>query len=476
MPQTKTISSRTTLNLLAGDSVEIYNMYVPEPEPVTDLAAVGGYGEIVLTWTAIPEVEYRVEYSILGVDWVVLDSVVAGTKTHNGLTYRIGFFYRVIPILGGFEGTPSNVVQEFTLLRVLEVGPEILGNSKYIGGAFFNDKIYAPPFVKEFGIVFDTTDNSVTTMTGSFPEANSFESPIRHTDDVTYLVPGGNDKFGKLTLSTESIVEVGGALSAFSYLAGVKHTNGYIYCAPFKADRCLLFNIATEAWAKFGTTFTGFDKFATILESTLNGCIYALPRYDNPSANRFLKIDPSIDPLSPTTTLIGTTFTSPNGRFSYMVQAQNGMFYVLPDTDDRVWKLNPLTDTTTQIGPVFAASSLKFGGGILLADGRIICPALNESRCLVIDTNTDTVSLFGDTYAGSSKWRSFVMGSNGKLYAIPSTSTSILEVDPVTLNTYLVGDTAIPPLSILYGSGYLNSDGDMFGLIFNGNRFLKLTS
>ena len=81
-----------------------------------------------------------------------------------------------------------------------------------------------------------------------------------------------------------------------------------------------------------------------------------------------------------------------------------------------------------------------WSGAALALNGKIYCPATMAEQVLEIDPETEKTTLIGSVYSGHAKWHGIALASNGKLYCPPRTAgTQVLEIDPITKTTTLIG-------------------------------------
>jgi len=176
-------------------------------------------------------------------------------------------------------------------------------------------------------------------------------------------------------------------------------------------------------------------------------------------------------PTTTINTLIGSVFTG-NTKYISIVNAQNGKLYCVPDLAAKVLEVDIISGVTTQIGTDYSSSSIdgKWGGGILAPNGKIYCIPLNYGYVMVIDTINKTTTNIGTNYGssgvvgqvGSAKWHGGVLADNGKIYCIPRGYSQMLEIDPSTDTTSLVGSVLT-----LHGEKYLGgvyANGNVYGI------------
>ena len=72
--------------------------------------------------------------------------------------------------------------------------------------------------------------------------------------------------------------------------------------------------------------------------------------------------------------------------------------------------------------------TLKWRGGVLAPNGKIYGIPYSATTILEIDPVTKTTSEFG-SLTGANKWQGGVLAPNGKIYGISYDSTTVLEID-----------------------------------------------
>jgi hypothetical protein len=93
------------------------------------------------------------------------------------------------------------------------------------------------------------------------------------------------------------------------------------------------------------------------------------------------------------------------------------------------------TDYTTASRSAMGASlsgSIKYYGSVLGTDGKIYCVPSGASNILIIDpaAGTASTSTMGASFSGSNQWSGGVLGPDGKIYCIPRNADTILIIDP----------------------------------------------
>jgi hypothetical protein len=88
---------------------------------------------------------------------------------------------------------------------------------------------------------------------------------------------------------------------------------------------------------------------------------------------------------------------------------------------------------------IFIIIDIKWYGGVLAPNGKIYFTPTNPAQILELDPTTNTTSLIGDVYAGSSKMGWWCISNQMVKYNFtPLNSTQILKLDPTTNITSLI--------------------------------------
>ena len=82
----------------------------------------------------------------------------------------------------------------------------------------------------------------------------------------------------------------------------------------------------------------------------------------------------------------------------------------------------------------------------------------------------NTATTFGNL-PGYEKWIGGVLAPNGKIYGIPASSTTVLEIDPVTKTATTFGN--LPGSWNWYG-GVLAPNGKIYGIPFDSTTILEI--
>ena len=151
---------------------------------------------------------------------------------------------------------------------------------------------------------------------------------------------------------------------------------------------------------------------------------------------------------------------------------RDGCLYLVPAKAARVARFDPATGKVTYIGDDFGESDrIKWAGGVLCEDGLIYAlPNYAATRVLRIDPAKGTAERFGDDVKSlncPAGWAGTTQGPDGKLYAVPGASTSVLCFDPATGQLSTFGD--LPEGGWKHaGGGVLAPDGCIYAAPFIG--------
>ena len=116
------------------------------------------------------------------------------------------------------------------------------------------------------------------------------------------------------------------------------------------------------------------------------------------------------------------------------------------------------------------AGTTKWAGGVLASNGMIYGIPCSSTSILKIDPTNDTASTFG-SLAGATKWYGGILAPNGMIYGIPYDSTSILKIDPTNDTTSTFGSLAG---TTKWVGGVLASNGMIYGIAHDSTSILKI--
>eukprot|EP00056_Hartaetosiga_gracilis_P009639 m.138980 g.138980 ORF g.138980 m.138980 type:complete len:557 (+) comp13162_c0_seq27:261-1931(+) len=121
--------------------------------------------------------------------------------------------------------------------------------------------------------------------------------------------------------------------------------------------------------------------------------------------------------------------------------------------------------------PVTEQRDSAWAGGVLASNGLIYAVPLSSTSVAIIDPTTDTIDT--TTITGLSayqKWWGGVLADNGNIYSIPYSSDKLLIIDPST-NTVDLSAT-VPSDTYKWRGGVLGDDGKVYGIPHNFNFML----
>jgi len=210
-----------------------------------------------------------------------------------------------------------------------------------------------------------------------------------------------------------------------------------------------------------------------------NGKIYFLPNY----ASSVM----ILDPFSETFTTFAIPYTAQNRQYIRGVFHPNGKIYCAPDYSSFGLIIDPSNNTCSTFGNFFEGSGVKdinFWGAAVAPNGRIY-PANNRTTWYhFIDPNLTTSTIVG-TFAGLPKVvntaeafavnQGCVLGTNGKIYYIPSDASSMFRfVDPAT-NTLGSITNLTFSTGCYWEDGVLATNGKIYCTTnFGSNRYLAV--
>jgi hypothetical protein len=117
-----------------------------------------------------------------------------------------------------------------------------------------------------------------------------------------------------------------------------------------------------------------------------------------------------------------------------------------------------------------SSSTAKWCGGVIASNGCIYGIPNSSTSVLKIDPTTDIATTFG-TVSGS--WYGGVLAPNGMIYCMPYSGTSILKIDPTTDTVTTFG---VLTGSTKWAGGVLAMDGCIYGIPYSSATILKIGS
>lgn len=332
-----------------------------------------------------------------------------------------------------------------------------------------SDPTLQPLVVRKGSVIFDTKSNNVTI------EFNG-------THLVTDWEPSPADATNGMGILAVSAV---GLLTPGSELGGVSPQPGIVTSRP-QTDLAVTTDYPSPLLPIGYDThlFEGLNVIGSTGPEVLymeNSRIYHVSV--DPITNTFTKTDsqvmyPSGPALLTVDTITdGVPSTGRTEQWHKGIQLSNGKIYAIPYRASTILEINPLTRVITNIPlPVenggvdyTGDTSGKWWTAVASEDKtKAFCIPSSAEKVLLISINATTqaaeVSYIGDKFAsGGEKWRDAVLvpsssGGNGRIYAMPFKYTGVLEIDPTTNSTRILGSNA-------YGEGTLglSSAGTLLG-------------
>ena len=139
--------------------------------------------------------------------------------------------------------------------------------------------------------------------------------------------------------------------------------------------------------------------------------------------------------------------------------------------------LNSLPENNISFFGNFSDDTNKWFGGVLAPNGKIYGIPSNSTSVLIIDpvTNTvDTTTITGLT--GSNKWRGGVLAPNGKIYGIPYNNSSVLIIDPVTNTVDTTTISGLLSVASKWAGGVLAPNGKIYCIPTNYTSVLSINT
>ena len=254
------------------------------------------------------------------------------------------------------------------------------------------------------------------------------------------------------------------------WLGGVKANNGKIYCIPFDATSILIIDPATSSatTSTMGATLTGSGKWhGGVLGD--DGKIYGIP-YD---ATDILIIDPAAG--TATRSAMGATLTG-SGKWAGGALANTGKIYAAPNMATDILIINPTGGTATRdnMGLTLSGSNKYIGAVKDPVRNSIYCIPNNALKILLIVPGEETALFMnGPDLVGNDKWCNAAVGSDNKIYGIPSSANDMLIISPIPV-TFTRSNMGCTDLVEVYKwfSGCPGSDGNIYGIPEDVDDFL----
>lgn len=288
-------------------------------------------------------------------------------------------------------------------------------------GVYHNGNYYAPPYRSGTSITkYNISSNTFSTISISGysigSSAYGFWGSVLGPNGKIYFIPWDAANVVVLDTSNDSISTISGSPggACCKWGGGVLANNGLIYTAPGNRNRVGRINTSNNTFAESTVTNAGTGESwyrAGVLAPS--GIIYFFPR----TATNILKYNPSSLDWS---TFGSSMFTSCSlgawqSKTSCAFLAPNGKIYAFGSVTTsgckRILRLDPTDDSLTEI-----SSDYAFGRGCMAPDGKVYF--LRSTDFLVFDTETETVSLNSYTNNPTTDLFPFV-ADDGNIYGVP---------------------------------------------------------
>jgi streptogramin lyase len=266
---------------------------------------------------------------------------------------------------------------------------------------------------------------------------------------------------------------VGIATASNQYFGGCLAIDGNIYAMPYGTNNILKINPNTETITQESNIPSTIGFSGAGFQSTIalkDGRICGVPYY----ANNVIFYDPKTKEY--------TTSNTVNGQWVSGVLAENGKIYCPGFRSKRILVVDPVAGTasTSVFSPVGSADDpysdpTNWAGSVLAPNGKIYGVPSGSTSVLEIDPVLGITSTFGSLSSSNYKWWSGVLAPNGKIYCAPDAATTILKIDPIARTATTFGNT----LSVISANEYiyfsiLGSDGKIYYTLYDSNKILRL--
>ncbi|GAB5353674.1 hypothetical protein AAMO2058_000054500 [Amorphochlora amoebiformis] len=147
----------------------------------------------------------------------------------------------------------------------------------------------------------------------------------------------------------------------------------------------------------------------------------------------------------------------------------------IPCWSSTLIRINPETEQITiKESPAVTGGRWQWHGGCLGSDGRIYGVPSNADRVLRIDPETLTGTLIGPEFSGQNKWYGGIEGANGCIYCIPYTAQNVLMINPKTGYVDTIGES-FPISEWKWHGGVRSPDGRyIIGIPSHSTQVLKI--
>lgn len=143
--------------------------------------------------------------------------------------------------------------------------------------------------------------------------------------------------------------------------------------------------------------------------------------------------------------LVGSIYGNSNKFIGCCSHPNKNIYFAPWNGENQILEYNTITKLSRYVGSVYTGAK-KWGFCITHSSGKVYFGMVEAQKILEYDPITETTSLVGSTsYVGGDKWAGIVEHPiTEKLYLTPSLATQVLEFDPATGNSRLVGGILTP--------------------------------
>lgn len=313
------------------------------------------------------------------------------------------------------------------------------GSTKWWGGCYFANKIYACPRDSSSFLIHDTITDIPTLVpapSGSSKWIGCNPSP----DGKIFYWPDSRNTFAVLDPVDNSYIEVAFPTGGSGVNGAVLAQNGKFYTCPRHSSSIYEVDPVTLTYSIVASVVGGVNKWRGAFLGE-NGKIYFVPS-SNTNWCEF-------DPVTYSVSYFASGATGAPIAQS-VILAQNGFGYSIPGSFDRVIKFDPATGISTFISGVFPGAS-KWIGGTLAPNQKIFGAPTGKSTLLSVDTLIDFATEIILPFTPGSQ-AGLVLARNGSVYSIPYSGLQMFKIKNVGVVTddmvTIPSDLADLPMSI----------------------------
>lgn len=156
--------------------------------------------------------------------------------------------------------------------------------------------------------------------------------------------------------------------------------------------------------------------------------------YGSPAWSSALRV---VNPITREIETIVITSSTTDSRWSGAVYAENDIMYGILSASAHQMEFNTLTKES-YFRSLLSGDNKFFGG--VIKNNKIFAIPQTYSKVFEFDIASNTVVTFGSLGTTGNKWSGGVLHPNGKIYGIPYSGPSVLEITPETRETRLIGN------------------------------------